>query len=220
MPNSRAACPDYTCNPCKFDEKCPPVNFTGITSIICSYKYDVCDRLRVEHRACLKAQARMCRPVEKQVKTVCTKVVNRAKCKEDEEKLDAGLKDLMAQLDALRALKPCAPCAAPEPAPETYTQGSFTCGSDGEVKLRSEVIGGGASKKGGWFGGSSDAKKEKKSRRVNPRTPSWMLNSDSLSSETPRRICSSKTRMLSWGAGGRAGDKSRRPEQRHEPTGR
>ena len=168
MPNSRAACPDYTCNPCKFDEKCPPVNFTGITSIICSYKYDVCDRLRVEHRACVKAQARMCRPVEKQVKTVCTKEVKRAwtkKCKEDEEKLDAGLKDLMAQLDALRALKPCAPCAAPKPAPETYTQDSFTCGSDGEVTLKPEVIGGGASKKGGWFGGSSDVKKEKKSRR-------------------------------------------------------
>ena len=92
MPNSRAACPDYTCNPCKFDEKCPPVNFTGITSIICSYKYDVCDRLRGEHRACLKAQARMCRPVEKQVKTVCTKEVKRAwtkKCKEDEDFLRA-----------------------------------------------------------------------------------------------------------------------------------
>ena len=130
VPNSRAACPDYTCNPCKFDEKCPPVNFTGITSIICSYKYDVCDRLRVEHRACRKAQARMCRPVEKQVKTVCTKEVNRAwtkKCKEDEEKLDAGLKDLMAQLDALRALKPgnCG-CAAPEPPPKTYTPVSYT----------------------------------------------------------------------------------------------
>jgi len=170
VPNSRAACPDYTCNPCKFDEKCPPVNFTGITSIICSYKYDVCDRLRVEHRACRKAQARMCRPVEKQVKTVCTKEVNRAwtkKCKEDEEKLDAGLKDLMAQLDALRALKPgnCG-CAAPEPPPETYTQESFTCGSDGEVTLKPDAIGGGeVDTKGGWFGGGSDSKKEKKNRR-------------------------------------------------------
>ena len=104
----------------------------------------------------------MCRPVEKQVKTVCTKEVNRAKCKEDEE-LDAGLKDLMAQLDALRALKPCAP--APPQAARAYTQGRSDVGLAGEVTLKPEVIGGGASKKGGWFGGSSDVKKEKKSRR-------------------------------------------------------
>ena len=43
------------------------------------------------------------------------------------------------------------------------TQESFTCGSDGEVTLKPEVIGGGASKKGG---GSAGAPMRRRRRRA------------------------------------------------------
>jgi hypothetical protein len=65
---------DYTCTPCK-GVSAPwehPTNFTGIATIVCSYKYDLCTRLRVEHRTCRKAQSRVCKPVVGLCKLKCS----------------------------------------------------------------------------------------------------------------------------------------------------
>lgn len=165
-----AECPDYDCEPCKHPPGCPPTNFTGIDHIICAYKNELCNTLRLEHRACRKARGRMCRPVGKRTRTVCTREVSREwgkKCDEDKQKLDTGLADLKDQLATLNNLKrglegknnDCG-CAAPAPAAEAITADSFMCGANGEVLLKSEA----EEEKPGWFG-SSKSRKEKRDKR-------------------------------------------------------
>ena len=75
-----AQCPDYECTPCKSKssrtEACPH-NFTGIGEIICGYKDELCEQLRLQHRACRKARGRICKPVGVRTRTVCTREVDR-----------------------------------------------------------------------------------------------------------------------------------------------
>ena len=75
-PETWAQCPDYECTPCKSkssrNEACPHGNFTGIGDIICGYKDELCEQLRLQHRACRKARGRMCKPVGVRTRTVCT----------------------------------------------------------------------------------------------------------------------------------------------------
>ena len=80
-PETWAQCPDYECTPCKSKssrtEACPHGNFTGIGDIICGYKDELCEQLRLQHRACRKARGRMCKPVGTRTRTVCTREVDR-----------------------------------------------------------------------------------------------------------------------------------------------
>lgn len=170
-PDTWAQCPDYECVPCtgyKPRDVCPHNNFTGVHDIICGYKYELCEQLRLEHRACRKARGRMCKPVGKKTRTVCTREVSREwgeKCAGDAAKIDSGLADLRDQLAALKKLQrsmdnggdDCG-CAAPS-ATEPVTADSFTCGSDGEVTLKSDSDG------GGWFESGKTQKQKREERR-------------------------------------------------------
>ena len=175
-------CPDYDCEPCKHPPGCPPTNFTGVDHIICAYKNELCNTLRLEHRACRKARGRLCRPVGKRTRTVCTREISREwakKCDEDKQKLDNGLADLKDQLAALNSLKrrlenDCG-CTAPTTTAEAVTADSFTCGADGEVLLKSE-----AEEKTGWFG-SSKLRKEKREKRRRERAKKNPLSDVQLS---------------------------------------
>ena len=169
---------DYTCTPCagpKWER--PPNNFTGIESIICSYKYDICTRLRIEHRTCRKAQARVCKPVPRKVKKVCTREVNRTRCAADDARMKDGLADLLSQLDALRNLRnqmsagSCA-CGNNKGAATTTKLSdeldldALECGADGEVHLKEGVdLHGNKEKKGGgWLFSGGDGKTRKERR--------------------------------------------------------
>lgn len=172
---NRATCVDYTCTPCKNPGTTPQdqlANLTGVTTIICSYKYEICNRLRVEHRACRKAQGRVCKPVVKKVKQVCTRDVNRTwtkKCDEEAAKLDAGIDDLLSQLDALRRLRDsmagggnCGCNSKPEPQVD-----DFKCGADGEVYFKDDMDADDQKeRKGGWlFGGDGKTRKERREEK-------------------------------------------------------
>ena len=162
-----ATCPDYECEPCQFPPNCPHYNFTGVVDIICSYKAQLCEQLRLEHRACRKARGRMCKPVQIKTRTVCTREIDREwgkKCEEEKAKIDAGLADLRAQLAALKKLRgggDCGCAAPPAPEPEPVTADSFTCGADGEIQLKSDV----EAKSSGWFGGGKKSRKERREER-------------------------------------------------------
>lgn len=171
-PETWAQCPDYECTPCKSkssrNEACPHGNFTGIGDIICGYKDELCEQLRLQHRACRKARGRMCKPVGVRTRTVCTREVDREwgeKCAEDASKIDSGLNDLRDQLAALKKLKRSLDngggddCGCAAPAAAEVTAESFECGADGEVLLKSDDA-------GGWFGGKSRKQKREERRRA------------------------------------------------------
>ena len=176
-PDTWAQCPDYECAPCKGKhgrDACPHHNFTGVRDIICGYRNELCERLRVEHRACRKARGRICKPVGKRTRTVCTREVSREwgeKCAEDRGKIDSGLDGLRDQLTALRKLRKsldnggvgedCG-CAVPVSQP-AVTADQFTCGSDGHVIAKSETA------DAGWFGGKTQTRKQKREDRKRAR---------------------------------------------------
>ena len=168
----------------------PSRELHGVDHIICAYKNELCNTLRLEHRACRKARGRLCRPVGKRTRTVCTREISREwakKCDEDKQKLDNGLADLKDQLAALNSLKrrlenDCG-CTAPTTTAEAVTADSFTCGADGEVLLKSE-----AEEKTGWFG-SSKLRKEKREKRRRERAKKNPLSDVQLSLNAAKEHC-------------------------------
>ena len=174
-----ATCPDYECEPCQFPPNCPHYNFTGVVDIICSYKAQLCEQLRLEHRACRKARGRMCKPVQIKTRTVCTREIDREwgkKCEEEKAKIDAGLADLRAQLAALKKLRGggdrvlAPPRPSPSRSPRTRSRAARTARFSSRATSRRSRAGGSAGQEvpQGAPGGASQGAREEMLTDPNP----------------------------------------------------
>jgi len=154
-------CPSYKYEPCKAPHVAPwdhPNNFTGVYTILCKYKYDICTQLRLEHRACRKAHSRQCAPVPKKNAVNCARSVSRnwnkswkKACKDEHTLLMEKYASLEEQLRKLKAMR------------SSLTGGlGMVCGEDGSPIVPESVNVMKPTKKG-WFGG--EQQKQRSARR-------------------------------------------------------